>query len=74
MVDRAVTQRDVTALARLAGLPLPEDRTAEVAELLSAWIPGANALSKRMQASELDGLSPSVVFIQPALDNEENAQ
>lgn len=74
MTGDAVTPLDVAATARLADLPLSEDRMVEVAGLLSAWVPEANALSRRMQAPELDGLMPSVVFTQPGVDNEENAQ
>ncbi|SFO47538.1 hypothetical protein SAMN05216207_10658 [Pseudonocardia ammonioxydans] len=74
MTDDAVTPRDVAAAARLADLALPDDRLAAVASLLSAWIPNANALSRRMQASNLDSLVPSVVFLQTGIDSEENVQ
>lgn len=66
-VDRTtpVTAESVAAAARLAGLPLGEDRAAVVAELLGAWVPAANALSTRMQASSVRPLMPATVFGQP---------
>lgn len=71
MTHDAVTPRDVAATARLAGLVLPDERLAAVAGLLSKWVPHANALSRRMQASDLDGLMPSVVFLQTGIDSKE---
>lgn len=72
MTHDAVTPRDVAAAARLADLTLPDERVAAVADLLSSWVPAANALSRRMQAGDLDGLVPSVVFLQTGIDSKEN--
>ena len=67
----AVTVADVQATARLADLPLSDERAAAVAGLLSAWVPPANALSARMRAVDLDRLMPAVVFAQTDVPNEE---
>ena len=45
-----LTTEDVRATAALIDLPLSDADAQEVAELLSAWIPGAVALSTRMQS------------------------
>lgn len=58
----AVTPETVRAAAILAGLPLPDDRSAAVADLLSAWIPPANALSTRMQTEDLRPVIPTTTF------------
>ncbi|MBN9733784.1 MULTISPECIES: hypothetical protein [unclassified Pseudonocardia] len=72
--EGAVNAHHVAAIAALAGLPLEPSRLAPVAALLSAWIPGANALSARMQSAELDGLMPAVVFTRPGIHDEEGGQ
>ncbi len=45
-----LTVDDVRATAALIDLPLSDADAEEVAELLSAWMPGAVALSTRMQS------------------------
>jgi hypothetical protein len=58
----AVTTEHVSAAARLAALPLTAQESRDVADLLGQWIPAAVALSTRMQAPDLDGLTPITAF------------
>lgn len=51
---------DIMATAALVDLPLSEADAGEVAELLSAWMPPAIALSTRMQA--VQELMPASLF------------
>lgn len=51
---------DIMATAVLIDLPLSDADAQEVAELLSAWMPAAIALSTRMQASQ--ELMPASIF------------
>lgn len=51
---------DVMATAALADLPLSDADAEEVAELLSAWMPAAIALSTRMQT--IQELMPASTF------------
>jgi hypothetical protein len=49
-------------LANHAALPLTADRLAAVAAVLSAWLPDADALSKKMSALAYQGLMPITVL------------
>lgn len=51
---------DIMATAALVDLPLSDADAEEVAELLSAWMPAAIALSTRMQA--VQELMPASTF------------
>jgi hypothetical protein len=59
-----------SALAKLAGLPLASGREAIVGELLAAWLPPANELSRKMSASEYAALLPATVFVHAPIDDE----
>ena len=56
---------DVRLLARIAQLPLDQDRESQVAALLSAWLPDANALSAKMSAQEFREVLPITLFANP---------
>lgn len=56
---------EVRALARAAGLPLPDDRLPLVAELLGTWLTAANELSRTMSAPVHMPLMPITVFVHP---------
>ncbi len=60
-----VTQPQVRTLAAVADLPLSEDRLKGAAELLTAWLPAANDLSRKMSAAEYDGLMPITILTHP---------
>jgi hypothetical protein len=53
---------DVTALARCAALDLSPERLAAVEAILSAWIPAANELSRKMSEPAHQVLMPVTVF------------
>ena len=55
-----LTAADVRATAVLIDLPLSDDDAQEVADLLSAWMPAAVALSTRMQS--VQELMPAQTF------------
>ena len=55
-----LTVEDVQATAGLIDLPLTDADALEVAELLSAWMPAAVALSTRMQS--VQELMPASTF------------
>ena len=57
-------------LARLADLPLDESRSAVVGELLAAWLPPANELSRKMSAARHMALLPATVFVHAPGENE----
>jgi hypothetical protein len=61
---------DVRLLARIAQLPLDQDRESQVAALLSAWLPDANALSAKMSAQEFREVLPITLFATPDLGEE----
>jgi hypothetical protein len=58
----------VPALARTADLSLDKDRAAIVGELLAAWLPAANELSRKMSAVEYTTLLPITVFTHASPD------
>ena len=60
MRSSQLTVEDVKAAAALIDLPLTDADALEVAELLSAWMPAAVALSTRMQS--VQELMPASTF------------
>jgi hypothetical protein len=69
-----VTPRAVRSAAALADLDLTGERADRVAALLSAWVPAAQALSRRMQAEDLRDLVPVTVFTHgPSADPDEGS-
>jgi hypothetical protein len=62
----------VRNLASAADLPLDGERLNSAAELLTAWLPAANELSKKMSAPEYLELMPITVLVhQQANENRE---
>ena len=57
-------------LAQAADLPLAVGSAAIAGELLAAWLPAANELSRKMSAIEHATLLPITVFIHAAPDAE----
>ena len=58
------------SLALTAGLPLAVGSAAIAGELLAAWLPAANELSRKMGAIEHAALLPITVFTHAAPDAE----
>lgn len=58
------------SLAQTAGLPLAVGGAALAGELLAAWLPAANELSRKMGAIEHAALLPITVFTHAAPDAE----
>ena len=52
----------VRHLALYADLPLPPEREAAVASVLTAWLDDANDLSRKMSASQYRTLVPATVL------------
>jgi hypothetical protein len=52
----------VTLLARHAGLDIPQERTGQVAAILSAWQADAIVLARRMSERRFDALLPITTF------------
>lgn len=65
MSETTVDRHDVRSLARAAALPLGEERLGPIAEVLNAWLPPTNALSRAMSAPELRATVPVTVFAHP---------
>ena len=66
-----VQPQDLAALlAQTTGLPLGVGRAALAGELLAAWLPAANELSRKMGAIEHAALLPITVFTHAAPDAE----
>jgi hypothetical protein len=61
----AVSADQVREAAHLVSLPLTPQECGDIAGLLSQWIPAAVALSTRMQAKELDSVTPITAFASP---------
>lgn len=57
-------------LAQVAALPLAPGRDAIVGELLAAWLPAANELSRKMSAAEHTELLPATGFVHAPGDAE----
>ena len=66
----AMNAERARALAQLADLPLAAGRDAIVGELLAAWLPPANELSRKMSAAEHTALLPATVFMHAPADHE----
>ena len=58
------------ALAEVAALPLADGRDAVVGELLAAWLPAANELSRKMSAVDHTDLLPATLFVHAPGDAE----
>lgn len=72
MSDATMTsEARARALSRYADLPLASGREAALAAILDAWIPDANALSRKMSAPEHRDLVPATMFAHPGLDDGE---
>ncbi len=63
--DPEITVDQVRDLAAHAALPLAKSREAAVAAILNAWVPDANALSRKMSAASHQSLLPVTVFVHP---------
>jgi hypothetical protein len=68
--ETLIQVEDVRLLARIAQLHLDQDRESQVAALLSAWLPDANALSAKMSAQEFREVLPITLFANPDLREE----
>jgi hypothetical protein len=68
--DPFVQVEDVRLLARIARLPLDPERESQLADLLSAWLPAASALSTKMSAHEFREVLPITQFAHPDLREE----
>lgn len=64
MTDR-ITPEDLEPFERLADLTLKGERRKGVADILSAWVPAANELSRKMAEPRHRGLTPNVRFTHP---------
>jgi hypothetical protein len=64
---------DVAALARCAALNLSAERLAAVEAILSAWIPAANELSRKMSEPAHQSLLPVTTFTHAHEQPEEGA-
>lgn len=62
-----LTTDQVQVLARCADLDLSDERAAAAAEILNAWVPAANEVSRKMAAPEYDNLMPITVLVHPQL-------
>lgn len=64
-MSERVEAEQVRTLATAAALPLGDERLNGVAELLSAWLPAANELSRKMSAADYAELMPITVCTHP---------
>lgn len=64
-VSESVSIEEVRALTAMADLPLEKERLGAMAELLSAWLPAANELSRKMSAPEHLQVVPITVLTHP---------
>lgn len=64
-MSEQVTPEQVRTLAQLADLALEDERLSAAAELLTAWVPAANELSRKMSVAEYDALMPITVLVHP---------
>ncbi len=58
----------VRTLAAAADLPLSDERLGRAAELLTAWLPAANELSRKMSAQEYLELMPITGLVHEHVD------
>jgi len=61
----------IRTLAAFADLPLSPGREAAVTPVLRAWLADANALSRKMSASEYCALTPVTIFSHPPTEDSE---
>lgn len=59
---QAAAHPDIASLARRADLNLSAERLAAVEAILSAWIPAANELSRKMSELAYQSLMPVTAF------------
>jgi hypothetical protein len=57
-----INEDAVRALAAIAGVPMHEGEAAAVVEVLAAWLPDANELSRKMRRPEYLTVTPATVF------------
>lgn len=60
-----LTTDQVKVLARCADLELGDERATAAAQILNAWVPAANEVSRKMAAPEYDNLTPITVLVHP---------
>jgi Asp-tRNA(Asn)/Glu-tRNA(Gln) amidotransferase C subunit len=65
MMRDPVTAEEMQALANVADLGLPEERLEPVAELLNAWLPAANELSRTMADDAYMAIMPITAVVHP---------
>lgn len=63
-----ITAQDVERMEKLADLKLPAERRQGVADILNAWIPAANELSRKMAEARHRALTPGVRFAHPSAE------
>jgi hypothetical protein len=63
-----ITEKEVEVFERLADLKLKAERRKAVAAILSAWVPAANELSRKMSEPGHRSLTPNVRFTHPGAD------
>jgi hypothetical protein len=63
-----ITEKEVEVFEQLADLKLKAERRKAVAGILSAWVPAANELSRKMAEPQHRALTPNVRFTHPAAD------
>jgi hypothetical protein len=57
-----VDESKVSILAEVAGLPLGEEREANIAPPLSQWLADANELNRKMSEGKFWEVAPTTVF------------
>jgi hypothetical protein len=62
------TEKDVEVYEGLADLKLKAERRKAVAGILSAWVPAANELSRKMAEPQHRALTPNTRFTHPGAD------
>ncbi len=61
-MSELLTTENVRGAATMAGLPLADHDLTAVRDLLNQWLPAAIELSTRMQAVEVESLTPITTF------------
>jgi hypothetical protein len=62
------TEKDVEVYEGLADLKLKAERRKAVAGILSAWVPAANELSRKMAEPQHRAIVPNTSFTHPGAD------
>lgn len=60
-----VSKHDAEVLAKMADLPIKEDRYDKIIPQLKAWTEAANELNKKMSAPKYINITPVTTFTQP---------